>query len=247
MLIPSNDLVKLAIGAGHAQRVELSNQLFYPIAVDIRNPSQPLSGGSVGNRSGFATLLGTPNIGGNTAAYAADFSPLTGDPLAVIKIMTANGPIFTLARYDGTGIITIEDPALGGPYSSVPRYVVKADGTIYDCLEARGADSEVAPNNFSNLRHWEFAADITGTYTVATGYTPGNDVNGVSLQNPANISERHYIRPVGKVSFRAKSGAASGVIQENLQRIATGLDTMSRILRSFHDEAKGPFANIVIR
>lgn len=246
MLIPSNNLVKLAIGAGHAQRVELSNQLFYPIAVDILNPSQPLAGGSVGNRSGAARLLSSPGSGGNTAAYAADFAPLTGDPLGVIKIMTANGPIFTLSRYDGTGIITIEDPALGGPYSSVPRYVVKADGTIYDCLEARGADDETAPGTYSNLRHWAFAADTTGTYTVAGGYIPGNDSNGVLL-SASNINETHYTRAVGKVSFRAKSGAASGVIQENLQRVAAGLDTMSRILRSFHDEAKGPFANIVIR
>ncbi|PIQ26333.1 hypothetical protein COW36_14905 [bacterium (Candidatus Blackallbacteria) CG17_big_fil_post_rev_8_21_14_2_50_48_46] len=243
MLIPSNNFVKLAIGAGHAVRVDLANQLFYPIAVDINNPSQPLAGGSVGNRSGRAVTLGSAGVGGNTAAYGADFSSLTGDPLSVVKINTANGPLFTLAKYDGTGIITIEDPTLGAnPYASIPRYVVKADGTIFDCLEARGQDTETAPNTYSNLRHWEFAADGAGTYTVAGGYVPG----GI-FGTPSSITENHYTRAVGKVSFRAKSGAASAVIQEQIQRTQSGIDTMSRMLRAFHDEAKGPFSNIVIK
>jgi hypothetical protein len=242
MLIPSNNFVKLAIGAGHAVRVELSNQLFYPIAVDINNPSQPLMGGSVGNRSGRANLLGDPNIGGNTGAYAADFAALTGDPLGVVKINTANGPIFTLTRYDGTGIITIEEPQLNGPYSSVPRYIVKADGTIYDCLEARGVDNETAPNTYNNLSHWEFAAAAGGYNAGTLSYTPPAPFNVAG-----NINENHYTRAVGRVSFRPKSGASSGVIQDQLQRAQGSLDTMSRILRSLHDEAKGPLSNIVIR
>ncbi|MGE3727714.1 MAG: hypothetical protein AB7I41_19300 [Candidatus Sericytochromatia bacterium] len=244
MLIPSNNFAKLAIGAGHAVRVELSNQLFYPIAVDINNPSQPLMGGSVGNRSGRANLLTDPNIGGNTAAYAADFAALTGDPLGVVKINTANGPIFTLTRYDGTGIITIEEPQLNGTYSSVPRYVVKADGTIYDCLVARGVDNETAPNTYNNLSHWEFAAAGAGVgYNAGTlSYAPPAPFNVA-----ANITENHYTRAVGRVSFRPKSGASSGVIQDQLQRAQGSLDTMSRILRSLHDEAKGPLSNIVIR
>lgn len=251
MLIPSNNFAKLAIGAGHAVRVELSNQLFYPIAVDIRNPSQPLMGGSIGNRSGRPVTLTAPNIGGNTAAFSADFAPLTGDPLGVVKINTANGPIFTLTRYDGTGIITIEEPQLNGPYSSVPRYVVKADGTIYDCLVARGVDNETAPNTYNNLSHWEFAADLTPGYSVGGGYVPGtvpNPNGGAALAATApNISEIHYTRAVGRVSFRPKSGASSGVIQDQLQRAQGSLDTMSRILRSLHDEAKGALSNIVIR
>jgi hypothetical protein len=256
MLIPSNNFVKLAIGAGHAVRVELSNQLFFPIAVDINNPSQPLMGGSVGNRSGRANRLGDPNIGGNTAAYAADFAALTGDPLGVVKINTANGPIFTLTRYDGTGIITIEEPNLNpaGPFSSIPRYIVKADGTIYDCLVARGVDNETAPNTYNNLSHWEFAADLTPTYTVGGGYVPGTIPNSAFPPVPATvpitadtIDNIHYTRAVGRVSFRPKSGASSGVIQDSLQRAQGSLDTMSRILRSLHDESKGVLSNIVIR
>jgi hypothetical protein len=241
MLIPSNNLVKLAIGAGHAVRVELSNQLYSPIAVDILNPSQPLMGGSVGNRSGRATLLTAPNIGGNMGAYGADFAALTGDPLGVVKINTANGPLFTLTRYDGTGIITIEDPSLGGAYSTVPRYVVKADGTIYDCLVARGTDTETAPNTYSDLRHWEFAAAGAGPYTVGGGYVPPAGFTAAAL------TENQYTRAVGRISFRPKSGASSAIIQDSLQRAQSSLDTMSRILRSLHDEAKGPLSNIVIR
>jgi hypothetical protein len=260
MLIPSNNLVKLAIGAGHSERVELANQLFYPIAVDIQNPAQPLMGGPVGNRGGRGARLAglTPApagttvpanqlcLLGNTAAYAADFSPLSGDPLGVVKVNTASGPIFTLTRYDGSGIITIDQPTSGGAYASIPRYVVKADGTIFDCLEASGTDQETAPGTYTNLSHWKFAADTTDNYTTLAGYTPGLDATGVAL-TPNNISERHYTRAVGAISFRAKSGASSGVIQEQLQRVSAGLDTMSRILRSFHEEAKSAFANIVVR
>ena len=261
MLIPSNNLVKLAIGAGHSERVELANQLFYPIAVDIQNPAQPLMGGSVGNRSGRAAWLSglTPAptgitvpanqqcLLGNTAAYAADFSALSGDPLGVVKVNTANGPIFTLTRYDGSGIITIDQNTSNGAYSSIPRYIVKADGTIYDCLQASGSDVENTPNVYTNLTHWKFAADTTDNYNTTAGYLPGNDAAGTSLANPANVSEIHYTRPVGMISFRPKSGASSGIIQEQLQRVSAGLDTMSRMLRTFHDEAKGAFSNIVIR
>lgn len=267
MIISTNNLAKLGIAAAHAMRLELADQLYYPVAVDIRNPSQPLTGGYVGNRGGQSVRLSgnnavpafpaTDNDGdgadGNTGGYGADFSALSGDPMAVVKTNTLDGPIFTLQRYDSSGIVTVEDPTLGLPPGGVPdfrtiaRYIIKADGLVYDLLDLTGTDTAVTTPGAAGFNgpysHWELATDVangTGTYTPGTNsYTP-------SIA-PGAINASHYIRPVGVISFRPKDGASSGAIQEQLTRAQSTLDLMSRMLRSLHDEAKGPFANIVVR
>ncbi len=251
-IAPTNNLAKLGISAAHAMRLELADQLFYPIAVNIFNPSQPLMGGAVGNRGGQAQRLSSGGPAGNTGGYAADFTGLEGDPVAVVKTMTSDGPIFTLQKYDGSGILTVEEAALrtnqpvpaAQDYSTIARYVVKADGKIYDLLNMAGTEVTVvnptpgspAPNG--PYRHWEVNAP-GGSYDPGTNtYTP---------PNPNTITLNHYTRAVGQISFRPKEGASSGAIQEQLTRAQSTLDTMSRLLRSLHDEAKGPFSNIVVR
>lgn len=251
-ITPTNNLVKLAIGAGHATRVELADQLYYPVAVDLLNPAQPMNGGYVGNRSGQATRLTAGGAAGNTGGYGADYSSLSGDPVAVVKTMTSDGPIYTVKRYDGRGDVTVEDPRLGSTggaydYTTVARYIIKADGYIYDLLQLTDQDTPITDPNSAGFagpyQHWELATDVqngTGTYTSTTNlYQP-------SLTN-AQITEDHYLRKVGQISFRDKQGASQGAIQEQLTRVQNTLDTMSRMLRSLHDEAKGPFANMVIR
>lgn len=246
-IVPTNNLNKLGIAAAHSMRLELADQLYYPIGVDVRNPAQPMSGGTVGNRSGQPQRLTSPGIAGNTGGYGADFSALEGDPVTVVKTMTSDGPIFTIQQYNGQGIITAESPLAPAPpdpdydYSTVARYIVKADGYIYDLLALSLQDDNIvsAPGPYS---HWRLAADIgnAATYVAAdNAYTP-------SIL-PAAINEAHYTRRVGQISFRPKDGASSGAIQEQLSRAQSTLDTMSRLLRSLHDEAKGPFANFVIR
>lgn len=259
MLIPSNNLAKLGVGAAHATRVQLADQLFFPIAVDFDNPSLPMNGGRIGNRSGAAIRLTSAGIAGNTAGYNADYSFLAGDPASVIRTMTSDGPIFAVTYYNGGGQISIENPiaaavAANVDYGNIPRYMIKADGVIYDLLEIRGNDSDGTPNG--PWQHWEFAAAQAGTgYTGGTNtYNPAGatidsarypNVTGGFLAN--QITPDHYVRPVGRISFRAKAGASSAAIQEQLGRAQNMLDTMSRLLRSLHDEAKGPFANIGLR
>ncbi|MEZ0367461.1 MAG: hypothetical protein ACAI44_00075, partial [Candidatus Sericytochromatia bacterium] len=239
----------------HAMRLELADQLFFPIAVNIFNPSQPMMGGSVGNRGGQPRRLAGDGAasnptdgdgsGGNTAAYGADFNALDGDPVTVIKTTTSDGVIFTIQKYDGSGVITVDDPVLGKPtgglkdFTTVARYIVKSDGVIYDLLEARNSDSfPTNPAANGPYRHWELAASASGA-----GYTSGTNSYNPPIA-PANITQNHYTRAVGRISFRPKEGASSGAIQEQLTRAQSTLDTMSRLLRSLHDEAKGPFANI---
>lgn len=263
MISPTNNLAKLGIGAAHRMRLELADQLFFPVLVNISNPSQPMAGGYMGNRSGQSIRLTSAGIAGNTGGFGADYSALEGDPVGTVKTMTSDGPIFTMQRYDGKGIITIEDARINGAvnpsaaqydYSSIPRYIVKADGIVYDILELKGNDP--APNAAANTpgpyRHWAFAAEGkanpaggtfgTGTYVGGTNsYTPHGDFL------PENITKDMYTRPVGLISFRDKQGASSGAIQEQLQRAQSTLDTMSRLLRSLHQESQTAFANFVIR
>ena len=249
MIIPSNNLALLGIGASHRTRLELADQLFFPVLVDIKNPSQPMPGGYVGNRGGASQRLTSPGIGGNTGGYGADFSELEGDPITAVKTMTSDGPVFTMQKYDGSGIITVEDPLLNGDgtpaaddFSNVPRYIVKSDGIVYDLLELRGA--EPPPNaGFANgpYRHWELAAAAPGA-----GYTAATNTYNPPISS-ADITEDHYTRPVGLISFRDKQGASSSAIQEQLQRAQSTLDTMSRLLRSLQQESQTAFANIVVR
>lgn len=261
-IVATNNLAKLGIAAAHSMRLELADQLFYPIAVNILNPSQPMMGGSIGNRAGYAQRITSGGAAGNTGGYRADFNGLEGDPVAVVKTMTSDGPIFTLQKYDGSGIITIEDPSLGPPplgtpdYTTTARYIVKADGKIYDCLqmrdfnEANGIPNEdnpitdpANPGFNNNYQHWEFAAAGANTGYAGAGnlYTPPAGFA------PNQLNQNHYIRPVGLISFRPKEGSSASVINDQLSRAQSTLDLMSRLLRSLHDESKGPFANLVIR
>jgi len=246
-ITPTNSLAKLGIGAAHSMRLELADQLYYPIAVNAFNPSLPMMGGYVGNRSGQSQALTAGGIAGNTAGFGADFNALEGDPVSIVKTMTSDGPIFTVQRYDGTGVLTVEDPRLNPKpapdYSTVARYIIKADGYIYDLL-----DIENAPDNSNSAagsyQHWRLNVDI-GNPALGI-YNPLTNTYNPSLA-PGAIQEIHYSRRVGQISFRPKDGASSGAIQEQLSRAQSTLDSMSRLLRSLHDEAKGPFANFVIR
>jgi hypothetical protein len=190
--------------------------------------------------------LSDAGSGGNTGGFAADFNALEGDPVSIVKTMTSDGPIFTVQKYDGTGIIPVEDPSLGttAPYSTVARYIVKADGVVYDLLSLQDTDTVTAnPGATGPYRHWQVNGPTPGS-------TLGTYVSGSNTYLPpaaTTLTAANYNRPVGRMSFRPKEGASAAVIQENLGRAQSTLDLMSRLLRSLHDEAKGPFSNIVVR
>lgn len=280
MFVPSNNLVKLGIGGAHYTRIRLSEMLFSPVAVNFNNPAIPMFGGSVGNRSGQAVKLNSIGIAGNTGAYKADYSAISGDTISIIRKFTSDGVEYQVADYlgnqvgieapnanhpsyaglsvdwnnDGTGGdalpgTTADVPLLKG----IPRYIVKSDGVIYDCLiirdqngsstaQSENTQAPVTPGG--GFQHWEFAAAGGGFYTAASN---SYNASAALASLGGTLQGVHYTRPVGRISFRPKSGSGAQVIQDHLGRAQTSLDALSRVLRTLNDEAKGPFANIVLR
>lgn len=279
MFVPSNNLAKLGIGAANMNRIRLADQLFFPVAVNFANPAIPMFGGSVGNRAGRAVHLNSPGVAGNIGGYTADFSPITGDTISVVRKFTSDGVEYQVADYQGrqlaieapqashpvygtgvagdidwdnNGTVDASDtpPALPGAIAllkGTPRYIIKADGIIYDCLEMRSSDnSQIKPTPGGGYQHWEFAA-AAGPPTFYNSTDNTYDAQAALTSLGGNLAAAHYTRPVGRISFRPKSGAGAQVIQDHLGRAQTSLDALSRVLRSLNDEAKGPFANLVIR
>ena len=246
MIVSSNHLAKLGIGAAHRLRLELSDRLFFPVAIDFENPSLPMFGGSIANRGGVPVLLSSPNVptaNGNTGGYKAEFSPIDGDAVTIIRKKTSDGINFSVGDFEGKEI-AVEDPAVVGlsAYKGIPRYLIKADGAIYDILRISGFDD--APTN--NYQHWAISNGVGGTH-AGGGYAAGTYTPPAVTSSFSAVIDTLYDRPVGRISFRAKSGASSQLIQDNISRVGSALDSMSRLLGTLHDEGKGPFANIILR
>lgn len=211
----------LSIGVGFDAQLKAADNLFFSTAIDINDPSRPMFGGAIGNSQGLARRI--------TDADAEGFLSLNngidGDPITIKQIATADGPRYIAT--DGTGReIMIEDPSAGGSATlqATPRYVIKSDGTIYDCLV-------------------HSVLGGTGQWRVAD---PAQPFGGTGLPAvPSPITIEHYARPVGQVTFKAKDGSTLARAQDELGRIGSSVQLLVRLLESIQDESRS--FNSIIR
>lgn len=214
----------LSIGVGFDSQLKAADNLFFSTAIDINDASRPMFGGSIGNNKGLARGLGASDAEG----FLSLSNGIDGDPLTIKQIATADGPRYIAT--DGTGKeIMIEDPSAGGSptLQATPRYIIKSDGTIYDCLVHSVA---------GGTGQWRIAdpAQPFGGTGLAT-FTPGTDT----------ITIAHYARPVGKITFKAKEGATLARAQDELGRIGSSVQLLVRLLESIQDESRS--FNSIIR
>lgn len=216
-----NSLI-LSIGVAFDAQLKAADNLFFSAAVDFTDPTRPCFGGSIGTSSGAATeLYDTTNKG---VGYASANNPVSGDPVTIRQISTAEGPRYQVT--DGNGReIKVESQATNGQYRNIPRYIVKSDGTVYDVL---------APRTASGAGEYGICdpASINGTPSLATA------------PNPNSITINHYARAVGRITFKAKEGATLARAQDDLQRVGTIVQLLTRLLESVQDEAKG-FSSLI--
>lgn len=212
----------LSIGVGFDAQLKAADNLFFSTAIDIQDPSRPMYGGSIGNaRAGLARRITDTDADG----FLSLNNGIDGDPITIKQIATADGPRYIAT--DGTGKeIMIEDPSAGGSAAlqATPRYIIKSDGSIYDCLvhSVQGG---------------------TGPWRIAD---PSRPFGGTGLATPPNpITIDHYARPVGKITFKAKEGATLARAQDELGRIGGSVQLLVRLLESIQDEARS--FNSIIR
>lgn len=223
MTLSLNNLM-IAIGIGYDIQLKAADNLFFSAAVDYYQPEKPMFGGSIGDSQGNPRKLYANPADGFTSYN----NGIDGDPVTVRQIATAEGPRYQIC--DGTGKeIMVEKPDADGPgvthYTTTPRYMVKADGVIYDCLvhsEAGGA----------------------GDWAIANPAQP-NGGTGLPMGQYPTITADHYVRPVGRISFKGKDGATLARAQDDLQRIGSIVQLLTRLLESIQDESKG--FNSIIR
>lgn len=210
----------LSVGVGFDSQLKAADNLFFSTAIDISDPSRPMFGGSIGNTQGLARRI--------TDADAEGFSSfnngIDGDPVTIKQIATSDGPRYVVT--DGSGKeIMVEDPSAGGSATlqATPRYIVKSDGSVYDCLVHAQAGG-------------------TGRWQIAN---PAQPFGGVGLAAvPATITIDHYARPVGKITFKAKEGATLARAQDELGRIGQSVQLLVRLLESIQDESRS-FTSII--
>lgn len=225
-----NSLI-LSIGVAFDAQLKAADNLFFSAAVDFTDPTRPQFGGSVGTSSGAATELYSTTDKGT--GYASPNNPVSGDPVTVRQISTAEGPRYQIT--DGNGReIKVESPSTNGQYRNIPRYVVKSDGTIYDVLAPKtttgaGEFGICNPNKLNGTP----AFDAPGT-TPASNAAP--NANGINIT--------HYARAVGRITFKAKEGATLARAQDDLQRVGSIVQLLTRLLESVQDEAKG-FSSLI--
>lgn len=202
----------LSVGVGFDAQLKAADNLFFSTAIDIDDPTRPMFGGAIGNTNGLARQLGDADAEG----YKSINNGVDGDPMAIKQISTADGPRYIVV--DGNGSeIKIEDPSAAGnaTLQATPRYVVKSDGVIYDCLV------HSQPGG-------------TGQWSIADPAAPFGGTGGGAL--PLNIN--HYARPVGKITFKAKEGATLARAQDELGRIGSSVQLLVRLLESIQDESR---------
>lgn len=213
----------LSIGVGFDSQLKAADNLFFSTAIDISDPTRPMFGGALGNTQGLARRIQDADSEG----FLSFNNGIDGDPVTIKQIATADGPRYIVT--DGTGKeVTIEDPSAGGDpnLQATPRYVVKSNGTIYDCLV-------------------HSVAGGTGKWEIADPALPFGGTGDLTF-NPAtdSISIQHYARPVGRITFKAKEGATLARAQDELGRIGSSVQLLTRLLESIQDEARS-FTSII--
>lgn len=210
----------LSIGVGFDAQLKAADNLFFSTAIDIQDPSRPMFGGAIGNTQGLARRITDTDAEG----FLSLNNGIDGDPITIKQIATADGPRYVAT--DGSGKeIMIEDPSAGGSaqLQATPRYIIKSDGSIYDCLvhAVQGG---------------------TGAWRIAD---PSAPFGGTGIATPGVITIDHYARPVGKITFKAKEGATLARAQDELGRIGGSVQLLVRLLESIQDEARS--FNSIIR
>ncbi|MEK7433962.1 MAG: hypothetical protein AABZ74_12565 [Cyanobacteriota bacterium] len=220
-LTTSNLLI--SIGVAFDAQLKAADNLFFSAAVDFSDPTRPLFGGSIGDPSGNAAALYTPNAVG----YASVNNPVSGDPTTVRQISTAEGPRYLVTDSNGREIKVENSATANGTYRNTPRYIVKSDGIIYDNL--------AVVSGGAGTGQWGI---VDPTSTPPTGFTQA------LAPNAAGIGVQHYSRPVGRITFKAKEGATLARAQDDLQRTSTIVQILTRLLESIQSEAQG-FASLI--
>ena len=213
----------LSIGVGFDAQLKAADNLFFSTALDINDPSRPMFGGAIGNTQGLARRIQDADAEG----YLSINNGIDGDPITIKQIATSDGPRYIAT--DGTGKeITIEDPSAGGnaTLQATPRYIIKSDGTIYDCLV-------------------HSVAGGTGRWQIADPTQPFGGQGTASTPPAIAITIDTYARPVGKITFKAKEGATLARAQDELGRIGSSVQLLVRLLESIQDESRS--FNSIIR
>ena len=218
-----NNLIT-SIGVAFDAQLKAADNLFFSAAVDFNDPTKPQSGGSVGTYGGAAVQLYDSQSNG----YTSTTNPTSGGPVTIRQIATAEGPRYQITDNNGREI-KVEAPGSGGNYRNIPRYIVKSDGIVYDVL---------APTLASGAGIYGIANPA-----VANG-SPGLDAAAWGARGPNDITLANYARPVGRITFKAKEGATLARAQDDLQRVGSIVQLLTRLLESVQDEAKG-FSSLI--
>jgi len=213
----------VSIGVAFDAQLKAADNLFFASGIDFSDPTRPMFGGSVGTIAGVeTTIYGTTPAEG----YASTQNAVTGQPITVRQIATAEGPRYQVVDESGREI-KVESQSTTGNYRNVPRYVVKADGVIYDLL---------APENASGSGEWRICDPNAASGNGGTGLATDPGIGAIGLG--------HYARPVGRITFKAKEGATIARAQDDLQRTGSIVQLLTRLLESIQDEAKG-FSSLI--
>lgn len=217
----------LSIGVGFDSQLKAADNLFFATAVDINDPTRPMFGGAVGNTQGIARRLYDD---ADSEGFLSLNNGIDGDPVTVKQISTADGPRYMVT--DGSGKeIMIEDPSAGGDATlqATPRYLVKSDGVIYDCL---------VHANAGGSGQWRIADP-----TQAFG---GNGIDAATFTGTYNdtVDITHYARPVARMTYKAKEGATLARAQDELGRLSSSVQLLVRLLESVQDESRS-FTSII--
>ncbi|MBC7472868.1 MAG: hypothetical protein H7263_01155 [Candidatus Sericytochromatia bacterium] len=221
-----NNLIT-SIGIAFDTQIKASDNLFFAAAVDFTDSTRPMFGGSAGNASGQAVPL-YPNNTGVSTGYASTNNAVSGDPVTVRQITTADGPRYQVTDNNGREI-KVESQSLSGAtalYQNVPRYLVKADGIVYDVL---------ASTTISG----------TGTFGIYDPTDPQKKgISGSSGPAISTINISTYGRAIGRITFKAKEGATLARAQDDQQRAGQVVQLLTRLLESIQDESKG-FSSLI--
>lgn len=215
-----NNLIT-SIGVAFDAQLKAADNLFFSAAVDFTDSTKPQLGGSVGTSGGAATQL----YNANATGYTSTVNGVSGSPVTIRQIATAEGPRYQITDSNGREI-KVEAPGSGGSYTNIPRYLVKSDGVVYDVL------SPVLPSG-------------AGIYGIANpAATNGSPGLAAFPGGPNALNLTHYARPVGRITFKAKEGATLARAQDDLQRVGSIVQLLTRLLESVQDEAKG-FSSLI--
>ena len=210
----------ISIGVAYDAQLKAADNLFFAAAVDFSDPTRPMFGGSVGDPSGNAAALYSVNAVG----FASPNNAVSGDPVTVRQISTAEGPRYQVTDSNGREIKVENSSVSGGTWKNTPRYLVKSDGIIYDVLATQGT---------SGSGPWGISDP---TKSPVSGLIADPGANTLQLTN--------YARPIGRVTFKAKDGATLARAQDDVSKASTIVQTLTRLLESVQDESKG-FSSLI--